>query len=120
MARGPEGLLVAAIVREVRANWPEAWTFKVHGNPYQAAGAPDLLVIVRGLLVGIEVKARRRGESYAHAMERVTLRQWSRIEDLRRAGATAGPALSVDEAVALVRHALGEAVVSNAGLPRPV
>jgi len=120
MARGPETLLVLRIVRAIRDEWPTAWVFKAHGNPYQSGGAPDLLVVVDGLLIGMEVKAQRRGESYARALRRVTLRQWAVIEDLRRAGATAGPVLSVDEALALVRHALGEKIVSSADLTRPV
>lgn len=120
MARGPETALVAAIVRAIAAEWPSAWTFKVQGNPFQSAGIPDLLVVVSGLLVGIEVKAPRPGESEQHALGRVTLRQWAAIEALRRAGATAGPALSVEDAVGLVRHALGEDTSSRAELPRPV
>lgn len=106
MTAGPETKLVARIVKAIRAEWPDAWCFKVHGNPYQSSGIPDLLIVVEGRLVGIEVKARRPGESEAHARGRVTLQQQAEINRLRAAGATAGSALSVEEATALVRRAL--------------
>lgn len=118
MAAGPETRLVRKIVKAILAEWPSAWCFKVQGNPYQSAGVPDLLVVVSGRLVGIEVKAQRPGESEEHALGRVTLRQWATIEALRRAGATAGPALSVEDSLALVSHALDHDTLSNAHLTR--
>lgn len=119
MARGPETRLVTRVVEALRKEWPDCWTLKVQGNPYQSAGVPDLLVVVNGLLIGIEVKAQRPRESVEHALARVTLRQWASIEALRRAGATAGPALSVEDALALVRYALEGSEGSNAELSRP-
>ena len=118
MARGPETLLVGKIGRAITKAWPTAWAIKIQGGPYQTAGVPDLLVVVEGLLVGIEVKARRNGESREHAFGRVTLRQWGTIEALRRAGAFAGPALSVEESMAIVSHRLGLLDSSNADLTR--
>lgn len=106
MSSGPETKLVAKMRKAIEERWPDSYSVKISGGPYQSAGLPDLIVVVEGWIVGIEVKAQRPGESYEHALGRVTLRQQARINDLRKAGAVAGPALTVAEAVALVEQAL--------------
>lgn len=109
MATAPtnEAGLVRAIVRDIKAAYPDAWVFKVHGNPMQKAGVPDLLVALDGRLVGIEVKFQRPGESSTHAYGRVSELQWSEIESLRVAGCTADAVLSSEEALGLIREATG-------------
>lgn len=102
---GPETRLVDRMRRAIVARWPDAFVVKIHGNPYQTAGLPDLLVVVGGRLVGVEVKAPRAGESREHALSRVTLRQRDVLDRLARAGAISGVALTVEEAVELVASA---------------
>lgn len=106
MAQKPETILVNNIKAAIIESYPEAWVFKVFGNPYQTVGVPDLLVCVEGHLVAIEVKAQRQGESELRARSRVTPTQTAQIEALRRAGATAGVAISVGEALDLVWDAV--------------
>ena len=106
MAAGPETLLVNRMRAAVLDAYPSAFVVKVHGGVYQQAGLPDLLVVVRGRVVGIEAKAQRPGESEEHARERVTPRQQATLDAMERAGATVGCALTEAEALALVRAAL--------------
>lgn len=101
----PETRLVNRMRREIQARWPAAFVVKVHGNPYQAAGLPDLLVVLEGTVAGVEVKAQRAGESRERALARVTLRQRDTLDRLSRAGAVAGVALTVEEALELVTRA---------------
>lgn len=106
MADGPETRLVKAITRAILSRWPDAYVIKVHGNPYQQAGTPDLLVVIAGRLTGIEVKYPRPGESREARERRVSARQRAEIARLRRAGAVAGMADSVEEALALIEETL--------------
>jgi len=92
--------------RAILKRWPEACIVKVAGGGYQSAGLPDLLVQVAGRSAWIEVKAVREGESKDHALSRVTLRQQAEIDKIRRAGITAGVAMSVEEALDLVQRAV--------------
>lgn len=96
---GPESVLVASIVTAVKAHWPDAWTFKVHGNPLQEAGVPDLLVCIDGRLIALEVKAARPGETAQHARGRTTMRQQVQLARINKAGGTADTVTSVEEAL---------------------
>lgn len=101
-----ETSLVAEIRDEILKIYPDAWARKIHGNIYQRAGMPDLLVAIEGRLFGIEVKKIRRGESHAHAIERATVLQREEIRKIRRAGGTAGVVTSAMEALELIRAGL--------------
>lgn len=100
-----ESVLVKAIQRMVKKTDQSIWVFKVVGNPYQMSGVPDLLLCVNGLLVGMEVKAPRPGESLDHARGRATVQQLAVIDDLHRAGAMAEVVCSVEEAQDLLDRA---------------
>lgn len=80
---------------------PSAWVMKVHGGPYQSAGVPDLLLVLRGRFGALEAKARAPGESLEHALGRVTARQHAQLVALRQAGASVAVGTSVDDALAL-------------------
>jgi hypothetical protein len=97
---------VRAIWKAIATAYPSAWLFKVVGSPYQMSGVPDLLVVVRGLLFGFEVKHVRPGESRQHAVERATPGQLVQIDRLRRAGAVADVVTSPAEVLALIRARL--------------
>ena len=101
-----EAALVKAIERAIRGKWPDAWTFKAVGHPYQLAGVPDLLVAVEGRLIALEVKWQSPGESKEHARGRATMLQLQEIEKLRRAGCGAEVVVSVEEAMAVVEKLL--------------
>jgi hypothetical protein len=102
---GPETLLVGNIVKELRKQFPGVFVAKIHGGKFQNIGLPDLFVIYKGHALGIEVKAQRPGESLAHAYGRVTPSQQMRLDELHAAGASAGVALSVEEALEIAHKA---------------
>lgn len=97
---------VAAIWKAIHREYPKAWRFKVVGSPYQMSGVPDLLLCVEGLLVGLEVKYQRPGESVEHALSRVTPRQWQQIREINQAGGYAAVVLNPAGALAAIGEAL--------------
>lgn len=101
-----ESGLVAAIQKEIRKQYPDAWLFKVVGNPYQETGVPDLLVCVNGLLIGIEVKFPYPNETVEHALSRATPQQQVQIMRINRAGGMAGVVASVEAALELIERGL--------------
>lgn len=105
MAVGPETRLVNRIKRAIEAEHPSSWVLKTHGGPYQQAGVPDLLVSLGGLVVGLEVKCQRPGESVEAARRRVTVRQALTLEAMRGSGAVAEVVVTVEEALSVLRNA---------------
>lgn len=101
-----EAALQAAIVRAISKKYPDSWIFHVVGNPYQVSGIPDLLVLVDGRFIALEVKHRKPGESLKHAIGRVTPLQRVKIGKINRAGGTAAAVMSVNEALDLIDLAL--------------
>lgn len=99
--------LQKAIEKEVARRYPDVWVFHPVGSPYQATGVPDLLLCVKGQLVGMEVKFPRPGETRAHALSRATARQWSQIERIRKARGVADVVLSVEQAMDLIGEVIG-------------
>lgn len=103
-----EAGLVGSISRAIIKAYPASWVVKIHGNPYQESGLPDLFVVVDGRFIGIEVKNVRPNESTEYARARVTPRQHYQINRIRAAGASAGVVVSVAEAFELIEQALRE------------
>jgi len=108
MAPTTEAGLVQAIAKAIHTAYPDSWAFKVVGSPYQVAGIPDCLFCIRGLLIGLEVKHRKPGESREHALARATPQQLVQIMRINRAGGVAGVVLSVHEALELIGSGLTE------------
>ena len=104
MGKGPanETGLVAAIRRELNKAYPDHWSIKTHGNPYQDAGLPDLLICVEGLLIGMEVKFLRPGETREHATGRITPQQKNQLQKINEAGGMADMVISTEEALELI------------------
>jgi hypothetical protein len=100
-----EAALVTDIWRSIIGKYPKAYLIKIHGGMYQEAGIPDLLLVVDGLLVGIEAKNPRAGESEVSAVSRTTLRQRIHIRRIIEAGGMSGVATSVDSALHLIQLA---------------
>lgn len=98
--------LVRAIQRAIAEHYPDAWLFKVVGNPAQDVGVPDLLACVAGITVGIEAKHRKPGESVEHAHGRVTAVQRRHLDRIVQSGGVACVALSVDDALRACRMAV--------------
>lgn len=105
---GPETRLVARIKAAILGRYPGAFVEKIHGGPYQRVGLPDLLVIVRGRAIGLEVKAQRPGESVEHARNRATPTQLATLSAMELAGAPARVVLSPAEALTAIADALGD------------
>lgn len=103
MTQQPETILVAAIRQEIKARYPQALIFKIHGGPMQVTGIPDLLVFESGRTFGLEVKVKRVGESVEKARLRMTPRQKALIHSLRAAGITADCVTSPAEALAVMQ-----------------
>lgn len=101
-----EGQLVAQIQTAVKKKYPTSWIFKVVGSPYQMSGVPDLLVCVDGLLVGLEVKHQKPGESVEGAKARTTPVQHVQISRINTAGGYATTVISVTEALDFIAESL--------------
>jgi hypothetical protein len=101
-----ETALVGRIYKAIMREHPTAWVIKIVGHPHQESGLPDLLAVVEGRAVGLEVKNVRPGETHEHAVSRATPGQLVQITRIRRAGAVAEVVTSSEEALAAIRAAL--------------
>jgi hypothetical protein len=98
--------LVESIQKAIHRHYPDAWLFKVVGSPYQMAGVPDVLVCIEGMLIGLEAKFIRPGETWGHAVARTTAQQEIQIQRIKRSGGAAGTVTSVQEALDLIAQGL--------------
>ena len=73
------------------------YAVKLHGGSYQRAGLPDVLVVVDGHSVFLEVKRPKKDGG-----GNPTKRQLYEIKRLQAAGSTVAVVRSVEEAVAAV------------------
>lgn len=92
----PERKILESILRLLRKRSLEGapvWWLKVHGNPIQRAGVPDLLICWYGRFVGIEVK--RPGRDPTRLQEHVM--SW-----IRRAGGATAVCHSAEEVDAVL------------------
>lgn len=99
-----ETQLTRQIERAISKRFPNAWQLKVHGGGYQRGGIPDLLVVINGYLVGLEVKHQKPGESEERLLKRVRTLQHVEIAALRRAGAVAEVVWNVEQAMAILEQ----------------
>lgn len=59
MPTKPETRLYRQVVQQLKALKAEGvpiWWFKLHGGPMQRAGVPDLMIVLNGLAVFVELK----------------------------------------------------------------
>lgn len=113
----PESLVVAAIMKAIYAQYPDAYIIKIFGSIFQASGFPDLLVCVEGRAYGLEVKRQRNGESFQRARNRSTPLQKLTIAKLRRAGIVADTVLSPSEALAVIQSKGAQRFLATEDLP---
>lgn len=100
-----EAALVKKIVSAIHKRHPAAWFLKVVGSPWQMSGVPDILVCVNGLLIGMEVKHQKPGETEEYTRSRATPLQRIQIQKINQAGGMAGVVISVDEALDMIDRA---------------
>lgn len=103
-----EAQLVKRITDAVKAQYPDVWQLKTHGNPYQRAGVPDLLLSVRGRLLAVEVKHQKPGESRGRMLRRLSPRQRIELEALSASGAATLVAWDVDQVLDEIRKIIAE------------
>jgi hypothetical protein len=106
-----EATLRARILAAVRTRWTRRKGVLLFGRPASAAtgpGHPDLLGVVRGRYLGLEIK-KLRG--------RVTPLQAQRIRELREAGAYAWVVRSVEQAITCIQWTFEEGRVPMAEEP---
>lgn len=86
-----------AILGAIRRAYPGCVMLKHHAGPYTGPGHPDLYGCVNGRAVVIEVK---------QPGEEPTRLQHAKLNEWARAGAVAGWATSVDEALSILKEGL--------------
>ena len=74
MSASNERSLTAAVTRllKERSKGGEVFFLKLHGGPMQRAGMPDFLVIIRGCILFLELKANGRGVT---PLQAITMRR---------------------------------------------
>jgi hypothetical protein len=98
---GPETKLVQKIRAAIVARYPGCFIWKTHGSQF-SAGMPDLCMVIRGVFVGLEVKAPRENEADHSILARVTPLQSETLKKLRSAGAVAEACWSVEQALEIL------------------
>ena len=101
----PEARLTAAIVRRLRQyklDGMPIWWMKIGGSALQKRGVPDLLIVLNGRAVFLEVKVPGNN---------ATPLQLRRLDEIRNAGGVAMVCRTVEEVEAWVRVLTEEASV---------
>jgi hypothetical protein len=74
MPKGPETRLVHLIIKALEDNFPGAYFRKIHGNPFQHVGIPDIIGCIHGLFIGLEVKTDEGKVSEVQKLEGVAIK----------------------------------------------
>ena len=79
-----EGALVKAFMKEVNVQFgrQDVWWCKVHGEPMQRRGIPDVMVCYLGVFYGIEFKIRRGGKIKITPYQQDTLERISKAKGI--------------------------------------
>lgn len=100
-----EAQLQDRVWKNVIEAFPSAWVFHPVGGPYQTPGIPDLLIVIEGFFIALELKFPRPGESLDHARARATPQQRQQIRRINAAGGYACVVVSEEEAVRAIKRA---------------
>ena len=57
MSKGPEKQFEDNIVKPFLKSFPKCWFVKIMGNMFQRSGIPDIIGIVNGTFIALELKA---------------------------------------------------------------
>lgn len=87
----PENRIVCSILTALRKRG--IYARRIHGSAFQIPGFPDILCIIEGRFLGLEVKTETGQLSKIQVHE---------IDLIRKAGGVAGVVRSVSEAMAIV------------------
>lgn len=85
------------IMQAIKAAYPDAFVRKISAGVYSEKGFPDVLVIIDGLYIGLEIKRPFLGKP--------TPLQLDTIEAIKRAGGTARVVCLPEEAVEAIEYA---------------
>lgn len=97
LAKKPETRLVHKILEELSRAFPGSYFRKIHGNPYQHAGIPDLIGCVEGYFVALEVKTEEGNTSKIQELEGFAIRKACGIH---------GVVKSPEEAIKVIKNSL--------------
>lgn len=95
-----EKQIVKKIVDMLGDLYPRAVFYKIHGGPFQAAGIPDIIGVINGRFIAIEVKQPGKEKT-------LTPLQRSMITRLHKAGAIAFMSTSEEHSSFRVIDGLG-------------
>lgn len=99
MAVKGESRLQRRIQRRLKREFANLFIMKVHGNEFQRAGIPDLLLCLQGLFISLEVKMPKG---------RLSDVQKEVIREIKKAGGQAFVVEDPETAVQVIRRVLGE------------
>ena len=77
--------------------FPGAYLRKIHGNPFQHAGIPDIIGCIQGHFVGLEVKTPQGRTSMIQELEGLSILQADGIH---------GVVTSPEEAISIIEHGI--------------
>jgi len=99
MAKSPESRLQQKIKKALENAFPGSFWFKSHGGPYQQKGIPDLIGVVQGKFIGVEVKVPGREHNLTDIQKHT-------IELINKAGGIAFMSTSVEHSVETIQKRL--------------
>jgi hypothetical protein len=106
----PETKLVHKIMQALGEEFPGAYLRKIHGNPFQHAGIPDIIGCIEGCFIGLEVKTTQGRVSEIQKLEGLSILQADGIH---------GVVTDSEEAILCVRMGLKSHKI-NLGPPLPL
>lgn len=65
--------LIHKFMEELTKIEPNCWRVKIHGQPFQTRGIPDVLICYKGLFIGVEFKIVRQGKMNVTPYQQYTL-----------------------------------------------
>lgn len=81
MAKGPETRIQKNIQDALKKEYPNSFFYKTHGGPYQQSGIPDLVGVIHGIFIAIEVKTPDKKDNTTKLQDEC-LRKISKAEGL--------------------------------------
>lgn len=103
-ATQPESKLVQRIRDELERRLHGCLILKMHGNPMQFGGIPDLLVFWQGRAYALEIKRQNGTETPDKARTRTSVLQVAMIRQLRSTGIRADVVCNIEEAWDVIAH----------------
>jgi hypothetical protein len=96
-----ETRIVHKILEALRGSFPGCYLRKVHGNPYQHVGIPDIIGCIDGYFFGLEVKTESGKTSKIQELEGL---------EIKKSGGCFSVVTNPEEAVRFVRGRLKDGI----------